>query len=186
MDILVYNCTDPLLDPNVPICTTDYGERIVAFAVMKKGGTFSVAASDGPTASEFQANFISGNLTYFTGISNGHTLQASATTLSGDDTITGGEETYDRVWRTEGQLKLLDETVKRAAEQLDNKSQVKFWCFTDKGYVYGGKTGYLAAPNIEFVSHPGKGQPPRINFHFDYPMIGRDQAKYDADYLSLT
>jgi hypothetical protein len=186
MDNLVYNCTDALLNPEVPNCATDYGERVASFAVMKKGGTFTVSGSDNPTAAELQTGINSGQLTFYTGISNGHIVQAAATTLSGDDTITGGEETYDRMQRAEGQLKLVDENVKRATEQLDRKSQVKLWVITDKNYCYGGKTGYLASPNFEYVTHPGKGQPPRINFHFDYPMIGSDNAKYDADYATLT
>jgi len=182
----VYNCTDALLDPNVPNCTTDYGERIVAFAVMKVGGTFTVAGSDNPTAAEFQTAINAGQLTFYTGISNGHKVEAGATTLSGDDTITGGEETYDRVDRFEGKLKLLDETVKRAAEQLDRKSQIRLWIFTDKQYVYGGKTGYLSAPSLGTVKHEGKGQPPYIPVKFDWTVIGPDNAKYDASYSSLT
>jgi hypothetical protein len=106
MDNLVFNCTDALIDPNIPLCATDYGERIVAFAVMKTSGTFTVAASDGPTAAEVQANITGLTLAYYNGISNGHKIEGGATELSGDDTVTGGTERWDVMNICEGRLKL--------------------------------------------------------------------------------
>jgi hypothetical protein len=186
MDNLVFNCTDALLQPDIPLCAEDYGERIVSFAVMKKGGTFTVAGSDNPTAAEFQTAINAGQLAFYTGISNGHRISQGGTTLSGDDTVTGGEENYDMVDRIEGRLKLIDESVKRGTEKLTRYSQLRVWAFTDKNWVYGGATGYLASPNFGTVVHEGKGQPPYIPFHFDYVVVGLDNAKYDADYATLT
>jgi hypothetical protein len=186
MDNLVFNCTDPLTDPNIPLCATDYGERIVGFAVLKYGGTFTVAASDGPTAVELQANITSGTLAYYTGISNGHKIEGGATELSGDDTVTGGTERWDVMNIFEGRLKLIDETVKTAAQKLDRNSRVRLWIFTDKNYCYGGKTGYTAAPMLSTVIHEGKGQPPYISVKFEWNVVGLDQAKYDVDYATLT
>jgi hypothetical protein len=186
MDNLVFSCTDPLLRAATPACTTDYGERIVSFAVMKEGGTFTVAGSDNPTAAEFQTAITSGSLLFFTGLSNGHKLEAGATELSGDDTITGGSERWDVTNKFEAKIKLIDETIKRATERLDRFSRLRLWIFTDKGYVYGGKTGYYASPVFSTVIHEGKGQPPYINVAFEWNVIGLDNAKYDSGYTTLT
>ncbi len=186
MDTLVFSCTDPLLRAATPACTTDYGERIVAFAYMKEGGTFTVAGSDNPTAAEFQTGITAGTLGFITGLSNGHKLESGATELSGDDTITGGSERYDVTNKMEAKIKLIDEQIKRTTERLDRYSRLRLWLFTDKQYVYGGKTGYSASPIFSAVIHEGKGQPPYISCSFEWNVIGMDNAKYDSGYATLT
>ena len=185
MDNLVFNCTDSLPQPLTPACLTDYGERIVAVAFMKVGGTFTVASSDYPTASEFQTAITAGQITVFRGISNGHRIKQGSTTLSGDDTITGGDEEYDKTYRVEGRIKIFNESIKYATTKLDRYSQLVAWAFTDKDYVYGGKTGYKCTPSFDDVIHEGKGQPPYIPFYFDYVSVGHDQAGHDAGFATL-
>lgn len=186
MNDLVFNCTDALLQPDIPLCATDYGERVISFAVMKKGGTFTIAGSDNPTAAEFQTAITAGEVAYYTGISNGHRIEGSATELSGDDTVTGGTERWDVTNIVEGRLKLIDESVKRATEKLDRYPRLQLWFFTDKNYVYGGTPGYIAAPQFTKVIQEGKGQPPYIGFKFEFNCNGIDNAKYDADFATLT
>lgn len=186
MDNLVFSCTDALDQPSTPACQTDYGETVVAFAVMKEGGTFSVAASDGPTAAEFTTAISAGEVSYYTGLSNGHRVQNGATEVSGDDTITGGTERYDVIYRVEGNIKKFDEAIKRATEKLDRYSNLRLWFFTNKNYCYGGAEGYDATPNFDEHIIEGRGQPPKIPFYFDYVAVGADYAKYDADYDTLT
>jgi hypothetical protein len=186
MDNLVFNCTDALPIPATPGCPTDYGERIVAIAFMKKGSTFTVASSDYPTAAEFQTAMTAGTITLIKGISNGHRIKQSSTTLSGDDTVTGGEEEYDKIMRIEGRIKVFNEAIKHATKKIDRYSELVGWCFTDKNYVYGGKTGYKGVPNFDDPIHEGKGQPPYIPFTFDYATVGLDQAGYDANFATLS
>ena len=186
MDNLVFNCTDALPQPASPACPTNYGERIVAIAFMKEGGTFTVASSDYPTAAEFQTAITAGQVTFFKGISNGHRVKATSTTLSGDDTVTGGEEEYDKVMRLEGRIKVFNEAIKTATKKLDQYSTLRTWAFTDRNYVYGGKTGYQGVPNFDDVIHEGKGQPPYIPFRIDYPSVGLDIVGSDAAYAALT
>jgi len=184
MDNLVFNCTDALPQPSSPACPTDYGERVVAVAFMKEGGTFTVA-TDYATAAEFQTAITAGEVTFIKGFSNGHRIKQGSTTLSGDDTLTGGEEEYDKVYRVEGRIRLFDETVKDSLTKIDRYSQLRCWFFTDKNYCYGGSTGYKGIPSFDDVIHEGKGQPPYIPFYFDYTSIGYDNANYDADYEDL-
>jgi len=186
MDNLVFSCTDALDQPSKPACTTDYGEAIVAFALMKEGGTFSVSASDGPTAAEFTTAISAGEVTFITGLSNGHRIEQGATELSGDDTITGGTERYDVQYRYEGRIKLLDEAIKRATEKFDRYSVLRAWFFTNKNYCYGGPEGYKVSPSFSEVIHEGRGTPPYISFTMDYTAVGADYAVYDADYDDLT
>jgi len=185
MDNLVFSCTDGLDQPSKPACTTDYGEAIVAFAFMKDGGTFSVAGSDNPTASEFATAITAGEVTFISGISNGHRIEQGSTEQSGDDTITGATERYDVTYRYEGRIKLIDETIKRATEKFDKFSILRGWFFTNKNYVYGGPDGYLTTPNFSEVIHEGRGNPPYINWYYDYVATGADFASLDADYADL-
>jgi len=186
MDNLVFSCTDALLQPIKPACGTDYGERIVTIAFMKEGGTFTVAASDYPTKAEFDTAIAAGQVTVISGISNGHRIEQGATSLSGDDTVSGGEERWDVQYRVEGRIKVFDEDIKRLTERLDRFSTIKMWIFTDKNYCFGGATGYKATPNFGEQIFEGKGQPSYIPFFCDYVAIGEDYARYDADFDALT
>lgn len=185
MDNLVFNCTDALPQPATPACPTDYGEKIIAVAFMKEGGTFTVA-TDYPTAAEFQTAITAGEITFLKGISNGHKIKQGGTTLSGDDTITGGEEEYDKVYRIEGRIRLFNETIKEAVAKLDRYSTLRMWAFTNKDWCYGGVTGYKATPNFDSDPiHEGVGSPPYIPFRCDYTSIGVDKANYDEDFATL-
>ena len=185
MDNLIFACTDGLDQPTIPSCPTDYGERVVAFAIMKDGGTFTVAGSDNPTAAEFVTAITAGEVAYYDGITNGHKIEQGATELGGDDTISGGTERGDVMYRVEGRLKLFNEAVKRATEKLDKLSTIRLWYFTDKNYCFGGKEGLKASPNFSEHIIEGKGVPPYIPYFFDYTAIGADYANYDADYADL-
>ena len=192
MDNLTFTCSDSLDQPVTPGCTTDYGERIVRIALMKTSddttwaGSDYSAASDYSTAAEFVIGIASDYITIINGISNGHRIEIGATTLSGDDTITGGEERFDVQYRVEGRIKVLNETVARATEKLDRYSQLRLWYFTDKNYCFGGAEGYRVSPNFGLKIFEGQGQPAYIPFQCDFTAIGADYAHYDADYASLT
>ena len=186
MTDLIVSCTAALDQPSAPACTTDYGETVVAFAVMKEGGTFTVAGSDNPTAAEFTTAIAAGEVAFYKGLSNGHKVQTGATELSGDDTVTGGTERYDVQYRVEGRIKVFDEGIKRATEKLDRFTSIRLWFFTNKNWVFGGVEGYKATPNFDQTIIEGRGNPPYIPFFFDFTAIGADYAKYDADYADLS
>lgn len=185
MDNLVFNCTDALPQPATPACGTDYGERVVRIALMKEGGTFAVAASDVPTAAEFETAITADEITVINAITNGHRVEQGATELSGDDTESGGTERYDVEYRVEGRIKRIDEDVKRMTEKLDRYSTLRLWYFTEKDYCFGGVEGYKVAPNFSLIITEGKGQPPYISFFCDFTATGADYAGYDEDFSAL-
>lgn len=185
MDTLVFNCSDALSQPNTPDCGTDYGERVVRIAFMKEGGTFTVAASDVPTAAEFETAIAATEITVYNAITNGHRIENGATELSGDDTETGGTERWDVEYRVEGRIKRIDQNIARATEKLDKYSSLRMWYFTEKNYCFGGATGYKVAPNFNLIAFEGKGNPPYISFTCDFTAIGADYAGYDEDYSAL-
>ena len=187
MDNLVFTCTDALDQAATPACTPDYGERIVRIALMKTtdDSNITVAGSDYVTAAEFEVAITSGYVTIFNGISNGHRVEVSATTLSGDDTVTGGEERFDVIYRVEGRIKILSETIARATEKLDRYSQLRLWYFTDKNFVFGGDEGYPVSPNFGLKVFEGQGQPAYIPFQCDFTAIGADYTSSDADFATL-
>ena len=188
MDNLTHTCTDALDQATTPACTVDYGERIVRIALMKitDDTNLTVAASDAPTYAEFVTAIASDYVTIINGISNGHKVEVGATTLSGDDTVTGGEERFDVQYRVEGRIKLLSETIARMTEKLDRYSQLRLWYFTDKNYCFGGDEGYLVSPNFGLRVQEGSGQPAYIPFQCDFTAIGADYAASDASYGLLT
>lgn len=188
MDNLIFTCSDVLDQPATPSCTTDYGERIVRIALMKLSddSNFTSAASDAPTAAEFETGIASDYITIINGISNGHKVEISATELSGDDTVTGGTERFDVVYRVEGRIKVLSEPIARQTEKLDRYSELRLWYFTDKNICFGGDSGYKVSPNFGLRIFEGSGQPAYIPFHCDFIARGEDYASaVDADYAAL-
>jgi hypothetical protein len=152
---------------------------------MKEDGSFSVTASDFPTADDFETAIGTGDITVYNGITNGHRIEQGATELSGDDTETGGTERFDVEYRIEGRIKRVDENIARSTERLDKYSVLRAWYFTEKDYVFGGATGYRVSPNFSEIILEGKGQPPYIPFFLDYTATGADYAGYDADFSLL-
>ena len=187
MDNLTFTCTDALDQPATPSCAVDYGERITRIALMKitDDTNITVSASDAPTAAEFETAITSDYVTIINGISNGHKVEVGASSLSGDDTVTGGEERFDVQYRVEGRIRLLSEAIARATEKFDRYSQLRLWYFTDKDYCFGGDEGYLVAPNFGLRVFEGQGQPAYIPFQCDFIAIGADYAASDADYALL-
>jgi len=152
---------------------------------MKEGDTFTVSASDSPTATEFTTSITSDVMTVFNGITNGHRIEQGATELSGDDTESGGAERYDVMYRIEGRIKRVSNSICRATEKLDRFQVLRMWFLTDKDYCFGGTTGYKVSPNFSLITLEGKGQAPYINFFNDFTANGIDYAGYDADYSTL-
>lgn len=185
MDNLIFACTEALQQPNTPPCGIDYGERVVRIALMKEGGSFTVAASDVPSASEFETAITADEITVYNGITNGHRIEQGATELSGDDTESGGTERHDVEYRVEGRIKRIDEALARSTERLDRYPTLRLWYFTEKDYCFGGVTGYKVSPNFSLIITEGKGQPAYIPFFCDFTASGADYAGYDADYSAL-
>ena len=185
MDNLVFVCTDDLDQAVTPTCGIDYGERVVQVAFMKEGDTFTVSASDAPTAAEFETSITSDVMTIVKGLTNGHRIEQGATELSGDDTESGGTERYDVMYRVEGRIKRVTSSIQRMTEKFDRFSILRMWFFTEKDYCFGGATGFKVSPNFGEIIFEGKGQPPYIPFHCDYTATGQDYARYDDDYTAL-
>ena len=185
MDNLVLNCTDALDQPVKPACPTDYGSRVVGIALMKKGGTFTVASSDYPTKSEFDAGITSGAITFIGGISNGTRTSQGGTTISGDDTVSGGSELRDEVYRIAGKIQYVNEAISRATEKYTRYPELKAWYFTDKNYVFGGPTGYTCSVHFGLKAQEGISKPVYIPFELDFIATGTDPAGYDADFDAL-
>ncbi len=152
---------------------------------MKEGGSFTVSASDVPTAAEFETAITADEITIVNAITNGHRIEQGGTELSGDDTETGSTERWDVEYRVEGRIKRIDETLARMTEKFDRYSVLRLWYFTEKDYCFGGVTGYKVAPNFSLITTEGKGQPPYISFFCDFTATGADYAGYDDDYTLL-
>jgi hypothetical protein len=181
MDNLVWSCSTALNQADKPACALEYGNKIVAVAFMKEGGTFTVA-TDYPTKAEFTTAIAARQITYFSGISNGTRAKQGGAEQSGDDTVSGLTEQQDGIYRVSGRVKQINEAVSRAFEELRRYDQLRAWFFMDKNYCFGGATGYKTKLNADLKLFEGQNVRPYIPFFFDFMDVGYDRAGYDADY----
>ena len=166
---LIFSCTDTLSQPATPACTTDYGERITHILLSK---TLVTASGTLPTATEFGTAYNNGTL-MFLRVASGHKVFLSETEI---EVVV--KENYDKKFRVEGKIPILNETISRACERLDRYDHLYMYYFTDKDYCFGG---YYATPDFNIIEFDGAGKPIYIRFKLDfYPGI--DYANKDSSY----
>ena len=173
--------------PTTPLCATDYGVRVKKVLFARDGDTITVAGTDGPTKAELDTAIAAADIIVLDGITNGKRDFINwAYEASGDDTETGGSESRDAIMGITGMVKRVDETVLTALEVLNHYTSVRCWFVTEKNYCFGGVTGYLVNPTFQPLELGGFGTEPQVPFRCEYFHVGRDTAKYDADYEDLT
>lgn len=185
MNSLTFDCSSALTSPAFPACKTDYGSRVLKIFLAKDDSEITVAGSDTMTAAEMQVEVTAGDVVIIDGITNGHREEVSATEFSGDDTETGGLESFDPVMGITGNLKRMNEAVIRALEKYDKLEKCRMWFLTDKNYFFGGTAGYKASISIKPMRFEGFGTQPYIPFSFQYVHNGRDNAVLDATFGTM-
>jgi hypothetical protein len=165
---LLTSCADDLLQPATPECATDYGERVVQIIL---GEEFPIEGNI-PTALEFQTAYSNGTITIIRGITNGHRVFISQTTIEG----LYGTEHWDKKYRVEGNIRRIDEDIARSCEQLDRALGLSLWYITENNYCFGG---YTVNPSFSEIIKEGVGTRPYIQFAMEYFGVGADYALQD-------
>lgn len=198
MNLLTYVCGDGLDEITSYSCGTDFGNRIDVLFVGKDGVDFGFSglsagtdASIAPTVAELQAKMGTG----FTGatkivavrhITNGVRDKARSTELSGMDTETGGSEEFDVYMSVKGSIKTLNNDVIETTQEYAQETAVRIWPVTNKGYVFGGLTGYKVASKGKWTPPLIDGTKMRIDIDLQYNTdLVSDKAVKDALYLTI-
>jgi len=170
MNDLIYSISSELDQVATPECATDYGERVKQIILAK---TPIPADGNVPTADEIAQSFDESTCTLFNHIINGHRIKLSETEID-----LGVKNWFDPVYRIEGRIRLVSETVARVCERLDRYVNLYAYFTTDKNYCFGP---YYCTPNFSEILYDGKGSPVAIRFYLDYFGGGIDHSLYIGD-----
>lgn len=197
MNLLSYACGDDLSEITAYSCGTDFGNRIDVLFIGKDGVDFGFEglsagtdASIAPTVAELQALMGSG----YTGddkivavrhVTNGMREKARSTEISGMDTETGGSEEFDVYMSIKGAIKTLNNDVIQKTQEYSQETTIRVWPVTNKGYIFGGLTGYKCASKGKWTPPVIDGTKMKVEFDLQYNTDNvDDRAVYDADYLT--
>jgi hypothetical protein len=119
-------------------------------------------------------------------ITNGMREKTRSTELSGMDTETGGSEEFDVYMSIKGSIKTLNNEVIQVTQEYGQETTIRVWAVTNKGYIFGGLTGYQCASKGKWTPPIIDGTKMRIDFDLQYNTDQvDDRSVYDAQYLTI-
>lgn len=183
------DCAGELDLPQFPCKGIDYGYP-TKLVLGDPNGALTVAGET-PTLAEIQAGINDtgeDRLIVIEEITNGQRNPGDIEQETGADTADGLADTFGINMVVTGRIKRLDEALRTALAQLNCQSRLKMWFITNKGYIFGGKTGYLISNFLPPLTLPGFGAKPFIDLNLVYSHNLRkdDPAGYDAGFLTIT
>lgn len=188
MAAIVCNCSgEPEMAP-FPCKATDYGfpKKLI---LQDPQGELTVAGET-PTLSEIQAGMAASGedkLIVIEQITNGQLVESSREEETGADTADGLTNTFGINMAVTGNIKLLDESVRADLLKLNCNERLKMWIITSKGYIFGGKNGYIIANFFSPMILGGYGTKPMIpiNLVYQHNLNATDPAGQDDGFLNL-
>ena len=185
------SCSEELLVHAIPDdCNSiDFGYPYLIL-IQNKDAVNTIAGAS-PTVAEMEALILLHNQLHVSVIgplTNGVKSEKSRQERSGADTIDGLTTVDSQIIQIDGKLISLNPTIIADLTKLNCYTRARFWFVTSKGYIWGGKTGFIA-PNFwsEWL-HTGFGKPSEVPVHIEYTV---DRTKdysataQDDDYLTL-
>lgn len=172
-----------------PCKAIDYGYPTKVF-LQDPDGDLTVAGET-PTVAEMQAGIDAAGedkVIVLEEITNGQRVEVSREEESGADTADGLTDTFGTNMAVTGNLKLINEAVRTDVAELNCNKRLKMWFSTNKGYVFGGKTGYKVANFIPPMGLGGFGARAMypLNFVYAHDFTKDDPAGQDDGFLTLT
>lgn len=196
MNLINFQCGDALNDITAYSCAESFGSRINVLFIGKDGVDFGFAGLTGgsfssiaPTVSELQAALTAtgdSHLVRLGHITNGLREKSSSTEISGLDTETGGSEEFDVIMSLNGSIKSLNNEVIETVMQYSQYVTLRVWAVDNKGWIWGGLTGYKVSSRGKFTPPLFDGTVARVDFSLSYNTdLVSDKAVQDAQYLTI-
>lgn len=145
MNIITATCSEALSPITAYSCGGLKGNRVHALVVGRSNMTVSVSG-DAPTLSEIQAGMAAtgdDKLVVLKHISNGLIDEVGSSELTDLDTESGLPEKFNVQMGITGNIKHPTEDVLNKTMAYNLNPTLRVWVIDNKGYIWGGKTGYL-------------------------------------------
>ncbi len=188
MSDILCDCADELLMNKFPCKAIDYG--FPQMIILRDPNGVLAVAGETPTLAEIQAGIAAAlpdKLILLEEITNGQRTESSREEETGADTADGLTNTFGLNMVVTGRVKLIDEGVRDDLARLNCLSRLTMWFVTNKGFIFGGKTGFKIANFIPQMIMEGfgvRGYYP-INFVYVANLLAEDPAGQDNGFLDL-
>ena len=170
MNKITATCTDALSPITSYSCGGLKGNRIHALVVARSNMTLSVSG-DAPTVAEIQAGLAAtgdDTLVMLKHISNGLIDEVGASELTDLDTESGLPEKFNVQMGMTGNIKHPTAEVYAKTMAYNLNITLRVWAIDNKGYIWGGKTGYLTNGLNAFSPKKMDGTVQMVSFNLVY------------------
>jgi hypothetical protein len=190
MNLITKVCTEALTDITAYTCGGLKGNRVHSLIIAKSNMEWTVAVSGtAPSLSEVQAQMLitgDDHLTILTHISNGLIDEVGSSELTDLDTESGLPEKFNIQMGITRNIKHPTEDVLIKTMEHNQQTLLKVWVIDNKGYIWGGKTGYLTNGSNAFSPKKLDGTVLFISFNLVYIADAiSDDAGQDVGFLTL-
>lgn len=188
MNKITATCADALSPISSYSCGGLKGNRVHALVIGRSNMTLSVSG-DAPTVAEIQAGLAAtgdDTLVMLKHISNGLIDEVGSSELTDLDTESGLPEKFNIQMGITGNIKHPTEEVYLTTMAYNINPTLRVWVIDNKGYIWGGKTGYLTSGLNAFSPKKMDGTVQWVSFNLVYiaDSVSDDTAQ-DDDFLTL-
>ena len=188
MNKITATCADALSPVTSYACGGLKGNRVHSLVIGRADMILAVSG-DCPSVAEFQIGIQAtghDTLVVLTHISNGLIDEVGSSELTDLDTESGLPEKFNIQMGITGNLKHPTAEVYGITMEYNLNPTIRVWVIDNKGYIWGGKTGYLCGGLNAFSPKKMDGTVQMISFNLVYIADDvDDDSLYDADALTL-
>ena len=181
-------CSDALSPVTSYSCGGLKGNRVYSLVIGRSDMSLTVSG-DAPTLAEIQAGLAAtgdDKLVVLTHISNGLIDEVGSSELSDLDTESGLPEKFNIQMGITGNIKHPTEDVYLKTMTYNLNPTLRVWVIDNKGYIWGGKTGYLTNGLNAFSPKKMDGTVQFISFNLVYIADSvSDDTGQDDGFLTL-
>ena len=188
MNLITTACTDALVPITAYTCGGLKGNRVHALVVARSNVTLSVSGS-APTLAEIQAGLAAtgdDKLIMLKHITNGLIDEVGSSELTDLDTESGLPEKFNVQMGITGNIKHPPEDVLIRTMEWNAQITLRVLVIDNKGYIWGGETGYLTNGLNAFSPKKFDGVTMMVSFNLVYIADNvSDDTTQDDDFLTL-
>ncbi len=188
MNKITATCTEALSPVTSYSCGGLKGNRVHALVIGRSNMTLAVSGA-APTVPEIAAGLAAtgdNTLVMLKHISNGLIDEVGSSELTDLDTESGLPEKFNVQMGITGNIKHPTQEVYLDTMGYNLNPTLRVWVIDNKGYIWGGKTGYLTNGLNAFSPKKMDGTVQMISFNLVYIADGvSDDTAQDDDFLTL-